>query len=402
MTPVNRLPPEVLGEILRISMQHDSMPVDQVRSNMVWNRPPLSTCHLWRVIVLNLPAVWSRVYISGATSLEEITTWAHRAGNYPLNVHLDFPSDDEPTASEIVLSSWNFLSTRQVHSLHVTGQIDPAVMFPLKGNTAQLQTLELDCGFSPSQFNAPPAFTIFPSQVPDSLKTLDICPEDERVLIAFAPIATQSLSKVEELRLLGEFKPVNASEVLATCRSLKFLDWEFGEPLGGPPIMLPNLERLKLYVPDLLQSLELPRVHTLNLSVLEDHDFTHLSRLQGLKTLTIGRIASMSNALAFLASIAHVMHLKLPVSPASSDIMNALGRFTLGTAPGTLSVPCPDLRVLESSFVLDFALLKPLVDRRVSPSSPPLEIWIAPHLRPKDQKWETWMEKIHWQSHQPL
>ncbi|KAF8319699.1 hypothetical protein DL93DRAFT_2074651 [Clavulina sp. PMI_390] len=368
-------------------------------SSTVWDRPAIRTCHLWRTIIVGLPAIWSQVYVAGGTSLEEITTWVFRAANRPLDVYLDFTNyfEDERLQETIenVVSAWTFLSSRHIHSIRMKGSIDFGSMFPLKGNISQLHTLDVYC-----QFNSDEAvtFTLFPSHMPHSLRTLIVGSEDEPASFSVTPPAPLDLSHLEKLQLYDAV-PLDFTQALGTCDSLRVLCWCGEVLLDGPPIVLPNLEYLILDDHELLESLELPKLHTLKLKFLKPHTFAHISRFNGLKSLIVESVITGLDTANFLASIGGVEYFMLYVNEHSLDIVKALHRFFPGSSAGSLSFPCPNLRVLECSSISDVTLLKPLVDRRVSPPLLPLEIWVPSSFRPQGDHWEEWMEKVHWGSY---
>ncbi|KAF8319685.1 hypothetical protein DL93DRAFT_108124 [Clavulina sp. PMI_390] len=405
MAPVNQLPPELLGEILQLSTGLYKEPKAYSGWRMVWKTSALSVCYLWRAIVLNLPALWSQIYISGTTSQEEIATWASRAGNKPLDIRLGFPRDHQDTnkkMSQKIISSWNSLETHHIHSLRIEGQIIPNTILPLRRNVAELHILIMHCYFVRIQPDAGSTFTIFPSHVPSNLQVLDVSNEFHNpISITLSSVGTQDLSRLEYLRFTEGVKLLHAGEALATCRLLKFMEIDSCDRLHGSLILLPNVERLELG-PELLKSFDLPKLYTLTLhGLLEDthHDLLRLGSLKKLIIFGFG-IGNIADAVAFLTSIPQVVYLELDLLEGLEDVIQALCRVTPGVTTGTSSFLCPKLQVLECLFENNVALFKSLVEARLSSpaGSPPLEIWLGWRNHPKKKKWEPWMEKIRWAS----
>ncbi|KAF8319690.1 hypothetical protein DL93DRAFT_2164375 [Clavulina sp. PMI_390] len=391
MMPINQLPVEVLGEILRISMEIPSWSTDRI-----WNRPVFCTCHLWRTIILGLSPVWSRVKISGLTSLKEINEWVSRAANCPLDVTLEFPVDDGDMR-EAIVSAWTLISTHRIRAVEIYGGGDASIIFPLRGNIVDMCTLSVDGHVEDESADGAPSFTIFSSQVPSTLRTLELILESDPVSFLFCPISVVAdLSHLQTLRLCGVDPP---SQALRSCTSLKTLTWDLRRALSGAPIVLPNLEYLELAGLALLESLELPSVHTLLVDKLESETCRHLSRLPSLRNLSIDDVESLDNVPAFFESVSCIVHLRFISIEAVDPILKGLCRIAPGATPRTLTVPCPVLQVLEFIGMPGVDTLKPLIDRRVSTPWSPLQIWLSPWSRPEGVHWEKWMEEIHWEDH---
>ncbi|KAF8319694.1 hypothetical protein DL93DRAFT_2094632 [Clavulina sp. PMI_390] len=394
MAPINRLPVEVLSDILYMSMNDRA-----TYAHKVWNRPALRICQFWRNVILSLPAVWSQVRISETTSAEEVTTWIARAANRPLEIDL-YSTYEKKAEKEAFLSAWTIASARQLHTIRILGQIDVSVMFPLKGNIAELRTLEVS-GYLQRTIagtDEPYSFTIFSSSVPRSLRTLKITSDSHIIFfLRLSSVLTADFSHLQTLRLVGA-DLLHASQALASCSSLKFLAWDEREALDGPQITLPSLEHLELAELASLKSFKLPKLHTLDLGFLEDRGYELLLCHEGLRTMEITMVQDTHSARDFLASIPQIVHLKLALGETGS-ILKSLGRLAPGTTPETFDILCPALRVLECSGEVDLGLIKPLVDQRSLVSVSPLEIWVRPQDRPNRDNWEQWMEKIRWGVH---
>ncbi|KAF8319687.1 hypothetical protein DL93DRAFT_2074638 [Clavulina sp. PMI_390] len=399
MVSVNRLPPEVLGEILELSIH-----VSDNRLCAVWDSPALSTCHLWRAIVLKLSALWSQISISETTPWEQAATWVRRAGNRPLDIYLVFPPEYSSAEflkekSKRVISAWNLVPARRIQYLSITGCIEPSSIFPLKRDTTNLQTLIVRCEVLDTPQVAQSSFTIFPSHIPHSLKIMVVDSEDENLpQFTLCPIEAPDLSHLEILSFAGDIKLLDMSKMLATCHSLKGMRWDYFEGCDGPRITLPNLEHLVIVDPEVLRFLELPKLHTLTLDEVLPRTPNDLLRLTSLKKLVVFYVSMIDDLTAFLDGIPHVVHLKFERTASLEPILEALCQSTPGTTPGTLNVPCPNLRVLECVPIVDFNIWKPLLELRALAPSSPLEIWLEDRNPPEPEKWEEWMEQIHWDS----
>ncbi|KAF8283228.1 hypothetical protein DL93DRAFT_1487254 [Clavulina sp. PMI_390] len=374
--------------------------------SMIWNSDVIGTCHLWRTTIIGSPTIWSRVYVSSRTSFEEISTWMARVGSCPLDVELDFTNGEEnctsPRLQEVILSTWNYVSSRKIRSLQAQGFLSPS-LFPLKGNLAELRSLKLFCyrdQCEDDESNVPTAFTLFRSHMPRKLGRLEVNATYEP-LLTFFPVGnpTIDLSHLRKLRLAGKVKvelPLIA-RALATCRSLEVFECNIRQPFDAPPILLPNLEKLTLVGYEILASFELPKLHTLRVQTLNSGEYGGLLRLNGLKTLYIDKELLVHNAAEFLASIPSIVHLQLPGGSPSDSILEELSKFMPGPNPGELSLPCPNLQVLQCS-PRDIDVLEALVDRRIAPAPGLLGIWVSPWHRPRRRS-DKWLEKIHWKMH---
>ncbi|KAF8319693.1 hypothetical protein DL93DRAFT_109210 [Clavulina sp. PMI_390] len=401
MAPVNRLPVELLGEIILLSMIVFPIPDSYTRRRKVWTRSAPHVCHIWRAIVLSLPAAWSQIYVSQKTLPEKTTNFISRAGNRPLDVHLDFPYDPEdedvPLAgSEVVVSAWAQISPHRIHSIYMYGDIDVPIMFPLKGNTSELRTLVLSGYFTGIPDDATSAFTIFTSCIPHDLHSLEVRAMENQIFsINLSSTAPKDLPHLKKLCFADNAQLVHATQVLTTCQSLEILEWDHADSFQQTPISLPRLKYLDFYGTNMLRLFELPQLHTLSISNLEHDDFEHLARFKSLRNLCLDSLAHIYDGTAFVASIPHIVHLKIQeVNP--KPILRAL---SLPTPGATLGMPCPNLRVLRiecSRWGVDFGLLKTLMDQRGSIPSSPLELWVVSSNRPKPDRLEEWMENIHW------
>jgi hypothetical protein len=81
--PIYCLPPEVLSEIFMAAvMENDHLALDLIR-----------VCRYWRLVLLALPRIWSKIRVGAITSSEKIEYLVEIAGRTALDVEIDTESD---------------------------------------------------------------------------------------------------------------------------------------------------------------------------------------------------------------------------------------------------------------------------------------------------------------------
>jgi len=83
---INRLPEDLLGEILLLSMT----PLGK----KIWSSAGLKTCYHWRRVAEQCPRIWSRLRVTEEISSECIDLWVERSAAAPLHVHFAAPRID--------------------------------------------------------------------------------------------------------------------------------------------------------------------------------------------------------------------------------------------------------------------------------------------------------------------
>ncbi|KAI0326004.1 hypothetical protein GY45DRAFT_1329499 [Cubamyces sp. BRFM 1775] len=103
--PINKLPPELLGDILRRTLPpahgnltYDDYPED-IHTVATWRRSIttlLQVCGYWRTILLNMASLWSIIDMS--SDLPWSLGCLERSGNAPLDVFLQYPLNERQCA----------------------------------------------------------------------------------------------------------------------------------------------------------------------------------------------------------------------------------------------------------------------------------------------------------------
>jgi hypothetical protein len=83
IAPIYCLPPEVLSEIFMAAvMENDHLALDLIR-----------VCRYWRLVLLALPRIWSKIRVGAITSSEKIEYLVEITGRTALDVEIDTESD---------------------------------------------------------------------------------------------------------------------------------------------------------------------------------------------------------------------------------------------------------------------------------------------------------------------
>ena len=232
---INRLPDEILEEILLLSMT----PLDR----RTWSRSELKTCHHWRKVAEKAPQIWSCLYLTERTPIKCIDLWIRRSAAAPLHVHLapccgpSFPL----LWRRITQCSHRFQSL--VLSLEESNWIDH--IFPITfrvDNLRQLKIFWMDEIPFPSR-----TIDVFPSIATSQLRKLEIkTAEWQQDIVSMPTVAASSLVEL----VIEEQAPLDVVwSFLVECKQIQRLTWDLQhyrmDELWTPPsASFRTLERL--------------------------------------------------------------------------------------------------------------------------------------------------------------
>jgi len=284
---ISRLPGEVLGDILLLSMT----PLGQ----NVWSRPALKTCHHWRRVAEQDPRIWSYFCVMKPIPFECVDLWITRSAAVPVHVHI-MPSILSPEHffqlawQKIIQHSKRFRSLGlRLFNAGWTSQVLPI--------TCKVDNLrELHIIWSHDQIS--PRIDVFgPLLVTPQLRTLEFegVPSPPGVQ-NFSTMPTFAASdSLEELIIGHQAEPDMVCEFLRSCKKIRRLAWDlrrFGNmPWTPAATCIPTLERLSISgdtAHGFLKTADLPGLR--RLAILDTYDkarlcesvfaFPHITHLQ--------------------------------------------------------------------------------------------------------------------------
>lgn len=279
LTFVNRIPEEVLGDILALAsyLTEPIRVMDPVIvSPNVWKHPALATCHRWRHCALHTPALWSEIHVNDRASVAELATWVSRAGI--LSLHVSFMYTEPPTqhflkSLQVLGSYTNRIRKLQLLCQHKAGIYN---LVPFIGDFSGLKELEV-------WWNADAEYVmrLFSSANPSTLPNLEL------LRLHNSEIAPNALSldginphRLKELRIGEEVTPRALFDFLRQCGDLRKLDWDLHWVpaatfrVSDERLVIPKLESLQLrgtVVPLVLSHFGMPELCRLHLSSYQDH-----------------------------------------------------------------------------------------------------------------------------------
>ncbi|KAJ7044945.1 hypothetical protein C8F04DRAFT_1067120 [Mycena alexandri] len=261
VSPVRRLPPELLCEIFALSFNDKGPP---------WHLGHI--CRSWRHTALSYPPLWSSIAISSTSSLENMTSIQAqllRSANAPLDIYWgnDGPIDHDAHSSwsDLVLPYSRRWRTLHIHNFQSrVGGLD--WLRPVKDRLDQLKEL-----ITTSCYGA---------DMPDVFTT---APNLRRAILTDAEFSNNSRAismpwgQITHYR--GAYPLGRQMEILSAAQNLLFCDINFfNETSLDPttPIILPRLRGLSLQMAFFLSQLTTPVLETL---VLHDPGSLYLSVL---------------------------------------------------------------------------------------------------------------------------
>jgi len=287
---INRLPDEVLGEILLLSMLPSG--------KEIWSSPEVKTCHHWRRVAGQTPRIWSCLYVTGETPFECVKLWMTRSAKAPLHVHLHpplVPSDHffRSAWQRIMQHSHRFQSL----FLGLDGSWWVNRVLPVTSRLNSLRELQISLGDDACSPSVALNLNIFePCFTTCQLRTLEInasSPIPLQNLFTMPSLATTSLV---ELSLEEQVAPDTVCQFLRECREIRKLTWDLGfyemdTEWAPAPISISTLEYLRVsgdLAAKFLLVANLPSLRRLVVSRMRDQvevctaisEFTHITHLE--------------------------------------------------------------------------------------------------------------------------
>jgi len=269
---ISRLPDEVLGEILLLSMT----PLGQ----NVWSRPALKICHHWRRVAEQVPLIWSCFYVMKSIPFECIDLWITRSAAVPLHVHV-MPSFLPPEHFFQLVWQGIIQHSQRFRSLCLrllnTRWMDQVL--PITCGVDNLR--ELHITWSHDQRLSSRAVDIFgPLLVTPQLRMLEF--EGVPGVQNFVIIPTFAVSDTLEELIIGRVaEPNMVCEFLRSCQKIRRLVWDLrhfdNTPWTPAPTCIPALERLSISgspAHRFLKTADLPGLR--RLAILDTYDKTSL------------------------------------------------------------------------------------------------------------------------------
>jgi hypothetical protein len=262
LSPVRRVPPELVCEILVLSLSSDD-------DEDTPNRPPWHfghICRFWRHCVLAYPALWSSITIPSSSSSSDphplismIEIQLVRCADAPLRVCWS-PSDErtaaDPGSVDLVLahsSRWRTLRLDICYELDAPVSLD--WLRPANGRLVALETFEVT-GSSGFRVDIPDIFSTTPSLRNVFLTdwTFELC------------TSVPAIPWAQITRYRGTFGPDKQIEILEAAANLVscalgFPNWN--DVVRGIPTVLPCLRRLHLETPEFTHRLNTPLLEEL-------------------------------------------------------------------------------------------------------------------------------------------
>jgi len=238
---INRLPDEVLGEILLLSMLPSG--------KEIWSSPEAKTCHHWRRVAGQTPRIWSCLHITGEIPFECIKLWMTRSAEVPLHVHFNTPPAlsnyfFESAWQKIMQHSHRFQSLfLRLHGSWWINQVLPV--------TSRLNSLrELQISLGPSAHSPSGTLDIFePRLTTCRLRTLMI--KTSFCLRNFFMMPSPAATSLVELTLEEQVAPDTVCQFLRECREIRKLTWHLqfyktNTAWAPAPISISTLEYLRV------------------------------------------------------------------------------------------------------------------------------------------------------------
>ena len=283
--PINRIPNEILGEILLLSM----VPLGEC----IWSCSELKICHHWRQVAQGTPWIWSYLCITEYTPIKSIDLWIARSASVPLHICLTALS---PCKSPFLLL-WQEITrySRRFKSLDLRLE-DPTWIDHILPITFRVDNLhELRIYWEEEDPIISRTVDIFhPSIEMPQLRTLGIKTSDAQQDVITMP--TPIASSLVELVIEEQASLAMVWSLLGECKRIRKLTWKLEnyvieDPWTPPSASIPTLEHLSIngsLAANVLLAADLPSLRRLAVSgtinqvnvckaILKFTQITHLS-----------------------------------------------------------------------------------------------------------------------------
>ncbi|KAJ7792493.1 hypothetical protein B0H14DRAFT_166839 [Mycena olivaceomarginata] len=261
LSPIRRVPPELVCEILVLSLSSDD-------DGDIANEPPWHLghiCRFWRHCVLAYPALWSSITIPSSSSpsdphplLSMLAIQLVRSADAPLRICWS-PCDDRNTADpgsvDLVLahsSRWRTLLLDICCKFDVLVSLD--WLRPANGRLLALETFKVTC--NRGRVEIPDIFSTTPSLRNVFLTnwTFEVC------------TSVPAIPWAQITRYSGTFDPDSQTEILEAAANLVscalgFPNWNAVD--RDIPTVLPRLRRIHLETPEFFHRIEAPLLEEL-------------------------------------------------------------------------------------------------------------------------------------------
>ena len=137
LAPIRRLPTEMLAEILTVAIKEYGCSASQLTH----------VCRSWRLVLLAMPRIWSKVKVGSRTSTEQVECLLGRTGRVTLDVEIDTESD---ATTRILGPCQSFTALLILASTSMRWRNLTIGSFP-----KEEKLLELDASGVPLTFNGP-------------------------------------------------------------------------------------------------------------------------------------------------------------------------------------------------------------------------------------------------------
>jgi hypothetical protein len=238
---INRLPDDLLGEILLLSM----LPSDET----IWSSPEMQTCHHWRRIAGQTPRIWSCVYITEETPFECIKLWLTRSAKAPLHVYFEAPS---ATPDQFFFAAWHRIMQHSHRFQSLFLELDGSWwinrILPVTSRLNSLRELQISLGEDAEDISG--TLDIFePHLTTCRLRTLEIT--SCNALPNLFTMPSLAATSLVELTLEEQVAPDTVCQFLRECREIRKLKWNHQpSPMNmawaPAPISISTLEYLRI------------------------------------------------------------------------------------------------------------------------------------------------------------
>ena len=221
---INRLPDDLLGEILLLSMT----PLGK----KIWSSAELKTCHHWRRVAEQFPRIWSRLFVTEEISTECVDLWVERSAAAAL--HVDFaapPTDNDYTFRPLWRKIMQHSHRVQSLSLVLRGTWWIDCILPITYRVDNLRELKisLDRGISSRTLD------LFEPLITPQLRQLIIkSPQSGALMSIFMPpllqnsfvMPSRAASGLVTLAIQDQAPPDAVCEFLRECQKIQKLLWD--------------------------------------------------------------------------------------------------------------------------------------------------------------------------------
>jgi len=158
LSPVRRLPPELLGEIFRYCLPQNYHEKGAHKAVML----PSHVCKHWRDVALSTPTLWTNVVLHVTNETFEsraalVTTWFARSGGLPLSFTLSGRENLLPILAFLLqyCNRWQYIN------LCVPSET-LRCLEAAKGHLQRLETVRLDFGYRDTSYSVERIFESAP------------------------------------------------------------------------------------------------------------------------------------------------------------------------------------------------------------------------------------------------